>query len=173
MLNHSTYARQWSNTQQDSQSIDATTNASLLVESKQNEPCSTQTPKYPTKSSSRRFRIYKLSKISDAELKSEMGTMSFDDDVFANDDPMKPEKQQGLSFRTYKNLVVISIAFLLQFTAFNGMGNLQSSLNTEANVGVNSLSILYGFLIFSSIFLPHPMMAIFGLKWTIIICQIA
>jgi hypothetical protein len=52
------------------------------------------------------------------------------------------------------------------------MGNLQSSLNTEANVGVISLSIIYAFLILSSIFLPHPLIAIFGLKWTIVISQI-
>jgi hypothetical protein len=77
-----------------------------------------------------------------------------------------------LRFRTYKNLFVLCIAFLLQFTAFGAIGNLQSSLNTEANVGVNSLSIIYAFLIFSSIFLPHPLIAIFGLKWTLVISQI-
>jgi hypothetical protein len=77
-----------------------------------------------------------------------------------------------LCFRTYKNLLVICVAFLLQFTSFNAMGNLQSSLNTEANVGVNSLSIIYAFLILSSIFLPHPIIAILGLKWTLVISQI-
>jgi len=75
-------------------------------------------------------------------------------------------------FQTYKNLLVISFAFLLQFTAFGGIDKLQSSLNTEANVGVNSLSIIYAFLILSSIFLPHPLISILGLKWTIVICQI-
>lgn len=75
-------------------------------------------------------------------------------------------------FRTYKNVVAIGVAFLLQFTAFNGMQNLQSSLNTEANIGVNSSSIIYVFLIVSSIFLPHPLMSIFGLKWTLVMSQI-
>jgi hypothetical protein len=77
-----------------------------------------------------------------------------------------------IRFQTYKNLLVISFAFLLQFTAFGGIDKLQSSLNTEANVGVNSLSIIYAFLILSSIFLPHPLISILGLKWTIVICQI-
>jgi hypothetical protein len=77
-----------------------------------------------------------------------------------------------LRFQTYKNLLVISFAFLLQFTAFGGIDKLQSSLNAEANVGVNSLSIIYASLILSSIFLPHPLISILGLKWTIVICQI-
>ena len=77
-----------------------------------------------------------------------------------------------LRFQTYKNLLVISFAFLLQFMAFGGIDKLQSSLNAEANIGVNSLSIIYISLIVSSIFLPHPLISILGLKWTIVICQI-
>ena len=92
--------------------------------------------------------------------------------VISMDERTISKKQRTFDFRTLKNVLAISLAFLLQFTAFNGMGNLQSSLNTEANVGVNSLSIIYVFLIFSSIFLPHPLMAILGLKWTLIISQV-
>ncbi|CAF1376089.1 unnamed protein product [Adineta ricciae] len=92
--------------------------------------------------------------------------------VISMDERTMSKKQRPFDFRTLKNILAISFAFLLQFTAFNGMGNLQSSLNTEANVGVNSLSIIYVFLIFSSIFLPHPLMAILGLKWTLIISQV-
>ncbi|CAF1370961.1 unnamed protein product [Adineta ricciae] len=92
--------------------------------------------------------------------------------VISMDEQTISKKQRPFDFRTLKNVLAISLAFLLQFTAFNGMGNLQSSLNTEANVGVNSLSIIYVFLIFSSIFLPHPLMAVLGLKWTLIISQV-
>lgn len=84
----------------------------------------------------------------------------------------QPEDEKKLRFRTYKNLFVLCIAFLLQFTAFGAIGNLQSSLNAEANVGVNSLSIIYAFLVFSAIFLPHPLIAILGLKWTLVVSQI-
>jgi hypothetical protein len=105
--------------------------------------------------------------ISDVELKSQIDRTIVDNDILSGFAARKK-----LRFRTYKNLLVLCVAFLLQFTAFSAMGNLQSSLNTEADVGVNSLSIIYAFLIFSSIFLPHPFIALFGLKWTIVICQI-
>jgi hypothetical protein len=113
-----------------------------------------------------------MSVISNVELEIPTSRTIGNDDVVINDELSSPEKQQRLGFRTYKNLLVISVAFLLQFTAFNGMQNLQSSLNTEANIGVNSSSIIYVFLIISSIFLPHPVMSIFGLKWTLVISQV-
>lgn len=107
------------------------------------------------------------SPISDAELKPQI-----EQTLGENDTPGGPQATQQITFRTYKNLLIICLAFLLQFTAFSGISNLQSSLNTEANVGVNSLSIIYACLIVSSIFLPHPLISIFGLKWTIVISQI-
>jgi hypothetical protein len=51
--------------------------------------------------------------------------------------------------KIYKNLILLSIAFILMFTAYNGMVTLQSSLNVKNNVGVNSLIITYSFLIVS------------------------
>ena len=95
------------------------------------------------------------------------------DQPIGNDELLEAEKPKQSRFRTYKNLLALSIAFLLQFTAFNGIQNLQSSLNTEANVGVNSSSIIYVFLIISSIFLPHSLMSILGLKWTLVVSQIS
>ncbi|UJR22295.1 hypothetical protein I4U23_025353 [Adineta vaga] len=74
--------------------------------------------------------------------------------------------------KIYKNLILISIAFILMFTAYNGMVTLQSSLNVKNNVGVNSLIITYSFLIFSSIALIGVSMDLFGLKWTIILAEI-
>ncbi|CAF1200740.1 unnamed protein product [Rotaria sp. Silwood1] len=183
MLNDGACSRQLSHIKEESQSLDPNISSPLLTLSKQNDSCSSQvsdrnhsprqTVEHFKKSECCYFCICNTSKSSDDELEAEIDRMIIDESVIVNGGPATQEKQQHLSFQTYKNLLVISIAFLLQFTAFNGMGNLQSSLNTEANVGVNSLSILYGFLIFSSILLPHPLMAIFGLKWTIIICQIA
>lgn len=49
--------------------------------------------------------------------------------------------------KIYKNLLLLSLAFVLMFTAYNGMVTLQSSLNVKNNVGVNSLIITYTFLI--------------------------
>ena len=105
--------------------------------------------------------------ISDVELKSQIERTIVD-----NNPPHGRSTTKTLRFQTYKNLLVLCIAFLLQFTAFSAIGNLQSSLNTEANVGVNSLSIIYAFLVFSSIFLPHPLITILGLKWTIVVSQV-
>ncbi|CAF1423537.1 unnamed protein product [Adineta steineri] len=106
------------------------------------------------------------------ELEPYENAMVTNDNVITSNEFVKDKNKRGSGFRTYKNLFVISIAFLLQFTAFNGIQNLQSSLNTEANVGVNSSSIIYVCLILSSIFLPHPLMSIFGLKWTLVMSQI-
>ena len=113
------------------------------------------------------FKSTMTSIISDIELKSQLDRTIVDNHVRNGSEAMRQ-----LRFQTYKNLLVLCLAFLLQFTAFGAMGNLQSSLNTEANVGVNSLSIIYACLIFSSIFLPHPLIAIFGLKWTLVLCQV-
>jgi hypothetical protein len=51
--------------------------------------------------------------------------------------------------KIYKNLVIISLAFLLMFTAYAGIIALQSSLNTKGNVGVNSLIIINVFILVS------------------------
>jgi hypothetical protein len=107
-----------------------------------------------------------MSLTSDVELKIQTNQ------PIANDELFEAGKHKKARFRTYKNLLALSIAFLLQFTAFNGIQNLQSSLNTEANIGVNSSSIIYVFLIISSILLPHSLMSLLGLKWTLVISQV-
>ncbi|CAF3720182.1 unnamed protein product [Rotaria magnacalcarata] len=105
--------------------------------------------------------------ISESQLKSHIENTADE-----NDTPSESTSKTKFTFQTYKNPLVICTAFLLQFTAFSGISNLQSSLNTEANVGVNSLSIIYACLIISAIFLPHPLISILGLKWTIVMSQI-
>ena len=77
-----------------------------------------------------------------------------------------------LRSRTYKNVLILSTAFLLQFTAFVNMEDLQSSLNTKSNAGVNSLLIIYAVFIFSALFVPCSLIALLGLKWTLVIAQV-
>ncbi|CAF3821588.1 unnamed protein product [Rotaria sordida] len=72
----------------------------------------------------------------------------------------------------YKNLIIFALNFVLLFTAYGSISVLQSSLNTEGNVGVNSLIVSNAFFLVSSIFLTHMLIDIFGLKWTTIICEI-
>lgn len=49
--------------------------------------------------------------------------------------------------RPMKNCLVLSISFTFVYTAYLAIQNLQSSLNHEANLGVTSLSVLYGTII--------------------------
>lgn len=51
--------------------------------------------------------------------------------------------------KVYKNLIIISIAFTLLFTAYGNIISMQSSLNAEGNVGVNSLIVLNVFILVS------------------------
>lgn len=71
--------------------------------------------------------------------------------------------------RHFKNVLVISVAFLFLFTAYGGLQSLQSSLNAEEGMGVASLSIIYGSIIVSSMFLPPIMIKNLGCKWTLVV----
>ncbi|XP_065055272.1 protein unc-93 homolog A-like isoform X3 [Rhopilema esculentum] len=66
-----------------------------------------------------------------------------------------------------KNLLIVSFAFLLLFTAFQSLSNLQSSLNRVGGLGVASLSVIYGALIVSCLFVPPLVIDRLGCKWTI------
>ncbi|XP_022096277.1 protein unc-93 homolog A-like isoform X2 [Acanthaster planci] len=66
-----------------------------------------------------------------------------------------------------KNLIVLSLAFLFNFTAYSALQNLQSSLHATA--GVASLAVIYGGIIISSLFAPALIRAI-GTKWAIAVC---
>ncbi|XP_036621697.1 protein unc-93 homolog A [Trichosurus vulpecula] len=69
--------------------------------------------------------------------------------------------------RNLKNVLVVAFGFLLLFTAYGGLQNLQSSLNYQEGLGVATLSVVYGSLILSSMFLPPMLIKKFGCKWTI------
>ncbi|XP_030628593.1 protein unc-93 homolog A isoform X1 [Chanos chanos] len=70
--------------------------------------------------------------------------------------------------RNTRNVLVVSVGFLLLFTAYGGLQSLQSSLNAEDGMGVISLSVVYGALILSSMFLPPILIKNLGCKWTIV-----
>ncbi|KAH1009694.1 hypothetical protein HUJ04_002014 [Dendroctonus ponderosae] len=82
-----------------------------------------------------------------------------------NDSPIQfsPKEQ----WRIWKNVLVVGFAFMLQFTAFWGASNLQSSVNAEASLGTFTLAAIYGSLILSNIFLPVIVIRWLGVKWTI------
>lgn len=66
-----------------------------------------------------------------------------------------------------RNLFVVSFGFMCLFTAFQSLSNLQSTLNKEKSVGVGGLSVIYGALVLSSLFLPTFIIAHLGCKWTV------
>jgi len=56
--------------------------------------------------------------------------------------------------RILKNIVLISVAFLMTFNAFQGLSRLQSSLHRVDGMGVINSSVLYVSLVLSCLFLP-------------------
>ncbi|PSN52296.1 UNC93-like protein [Blattella germanica] len=76
-------------------------------------------------------------------------------------------------WRIMKNIVVISLAFMVHFTAFQGAGNLQSSVNAAEGLGTASLATIYFALILSNVFLPVVMIRYLGCKWAIALSFIA
>ncbi|XP_063773795.1 protein unc-93 homolog A-like [Pseudophryne corroboree] len=73
-----------------------------------------------------------------------------------------------MEIKHLKNLIIVSFGFLLLFTAYGGLQSLQSSLNPEKGLGVASLSVIYGCLILSSLFLAPILIKKIGCKWTIV-----
>lgn len=72
------------------------------------------------------------------------------------------------NFAVMKNVVVVGFAFLLLFTSFQSIQNLQSSLNEEENIGLISLIIVYTSLIISCMFVPPMLISRIGCKWTLV-----
>lgn len=113
-------------------------------------------------------------------------TGAYDNKAFKGDgyngEPIKPPKeisdeeafQQGKfklstreKWRILKNVSAISCAFMIQFTAFQGTANLQSSINAKDGLGTLSLSAVYAALVVSCIFVPTFLIKRFTVKWTL------
>lgn len=70
-------------------------------------------------------------------------------------------------WRILKNVGLISAAFMIQFTAFQGTANLQSSINAKDGLGTVSLSAIYAALVVSCIFVPTFLIKRLTVKWTL------
>ena len=71
--------------------------------------------------------------------------------------------------RIYKNLILISFAFLLLFTAFGTTGSLQSSINEVDGLGTSSLAVIYTALVLSCMFVPSIMIEKMTVKWAMVV----
>ncbi|XP_059617664.1 UNC93-like protein [Phlebotomus argentipes] len=92
------------------------------------------------------------------------------------DDPREPRAKVNVfphdKWQILKDIVTISVAFMMHFTAFQGVGNLQSSINAENGLGVTSLSAIYAALIISCIFIPTLMIRKLTAKWTLCVSML-
>lgn len=70
-------------------------------------------------------------------------------------------------WRILKNIGAVSFAFMIQFTAFQGTANLQSSINAKDGLGTVSLSAIYAALVVSCIFVPTFVIKRLTVKWTL------
>ncbi|XP_055913956.1 UNC93-like protein [Eupeodes corollae] len=102
--------------------------------------------------------------------------------IYDADEPVKPKPisddtvsirekvtlSKGEKWRILKNISIISFAFMVQFTAFQGTANLQSSINAKDGLGTVSLSAIYAALVVSCIFLPTLIIRRLTVKWTLV-----
>ncbi|KAJ1358080.1 Ion channel regulatory protein unc-93 [Parelaphostrongylus tenuis] len=75
-------------------------------------------------------------------------------------------KVSKVTHKIKANLLIISVAFLFLFSAFNGLSNLQTSVNHE--LGADSLAVHYMSLAVSLLFVPTYMIDRIGCKLTLI-----
>lgn len=73
---------------------------------------------------------------------------------------------------TYKNLFILGFAFFCNFTAFNALNNLQSSIHEDKNIGLASLSVIYASIVISCLFIPPVFINKWGYKYTVV-CSIS
>lgn len=116
---------------------------------------------------------------------------AFKDDGEGNSDPAKspvkgnsideeaqpgPDGKCRLSrkekWRILKNIAAVSLAFMVQFTAFQGTANLQSSINAREGLGTVSLSAIYAALVLSCIFVPTFLIKRLTVKWTLCVSML-
>ena len=69
--------------------------------------------------------------------------------------------------KIFKNIVLISFCFLLNFNAFQTLSRLQSSLHRVDGMGTINQSVLYAALVLSCLVLPKIIINLVGHKWTI------
>jgi len=88
-----------------------------------------------------------------------------------NVDDMTPEEIRVEKRGILKNVLLISMAFLLLFTAFQSMSALQSSINQVCNLGSTSNAVLYAALVISCMFLPSIIIKKLTAKWALVCCM--
>ena len=93
--------------------------------------------------------------------------LSGDNEVFS-DSRTRGVMLKHSRWRYRKNFIVLSISFILIFTAFRSIQNLQSSLNTEGRLGVIAMACVHGTMFLTCLFAPVLINKLTS-KWTIVL----
>ena len=103
--------------------------------------------------------------------------VSLHGDEQTSDGKVQPKSQEccsKLDQYATKNVLVISLGFLLLFTAYDGLQFLQSSIHTEDGLGLASLSVIYGTYAAATISGLGPVLINkISHKWTMVASMIA
>ncbi|CAF3823361.1 unnamed protein product [Adineta steineri] len=78
------------------------------------------------------------------------------------------EQNENTKKGAKRNFTMICLAYVCSYTSLNAVISLQSSINTDANIGLYSLAIMYGSSLITSLFFTTPIGYIFGYKWSIV-----
>ncbi|CAL1287423.1 unnamed protein product [Larinioides sclopetarius] len=70
--------------------------------------------------------------------------------------------------RIVKNLLVMFSSYFIFFLGFQSLSNLQTTLNSEQGIGVDSQALIYASSMISSILLPNLLIKTIGCKWTLV-----
>ena len=86
--------------------------------------------------------------------------------------PPAPDSEEADSRRkskrwAYKNVYGLSLAYVVLFTAFIGLQNLQSSINSAGGLGLATLSIVYAMFIAAG-FITPAFLKLFGTKYSLL-----
>ena len=85
-----------------------------------------------------------------------------------NDDVSKRKEDKRNKLKSLKNIILLSLSYFFQYSALNGLNNLQSSLNSEKNLGITAMLLTSVVFTISCLFLPMIMTKYVGYKWSII-----
>ncbi|CAF0831610.1 unnamed protein product [Adineta steineri] len=76
--------------------------------------------------------------------------------------------KKGKRGGTKRNFGMICFAYICAFTSLQAVTSLQSSINTDKDVGLNSIAIAYGASLVTCLLFTTSLGYIFGYKWAIV-----
>ena len=94
--------------------------------------------------------------------------LNLNEKMYNNDEINEEKENKHIKFKTLKNNILLSLSFFFQFLSFNGLNNLQSSINSENNLGIIAMLSSTVFFTISCLFLPTIVTKYVGYKWSFI-----